>query len=297
MKRMIIILFHAVLVINGAFAQLVADAGGDKHFCTYPDSLNQLIIGGEPTAYGGVEPYAFEWSMEPFDLYPGSSITIITSHVLDDSTSANPNVIDFTLRESFKFKLKVTDDIGKIAYDSCVVSFSAFAKTLLYYGYVIPHGDSIFLTKDVNIGRLFNEENITYEWTPSESLSDANLKTDFWAKPDTTTWYSVKIIDEFGCEAQGDPYYHIVVQTLGVDQNNLLELSIYPNPTSNEIYIDSEAILVDKIEVSNLIGEVLILEEAHHISKVNIGILSQGMYLVNLFSNGKLIHSSKILRE
>lgn len=82
-----------------------------------------------------------------------------------------------------------------------------------------------------------------------------------------------------------------------INQNELLGMSIYPNPTSNEINIDSEATLVDKIEVLNLMGEILIIEEAYNISKVNIGILPKGMYLVNLFSNGKLIQSSKILRE
>lgn len=280
-----------------SFSQLVADAGGNKHFCTYPDSLNQLLIGGEPTAYGGVEPYTYEWSMEPFDLYDGSNITIITSYVLDDSTSANPNIIDFTLRESFKFKLKVTDDIGQTAYDSCEVSFSAFAKTLLYYEYLVPSGDSMFLTKDVNIGRLFNEDSLLYEWRPSETLSESNLKTSFWAKPDTTTWYSVKIIDKYGCEAQGDPYYHLIVQTLGIEENEKSELSVYPNPATDLINIKSMSTIINRVEVSNLIGEVLIIKEAKNISKVNIGVLPQGMYLVNLFSNEKLIHSSKILRE
>lgn len=293
-------IFYTLFISVGGncFAQLTANAGGDRHFCTYPDSSNQLIIGGTPTASGGVAPYTYEWSIEPFDLYPGSNISIITSYVLDDSTIANPNVVDFTVRESFKFKLKVIDNIGQIASDSCVISFSSFAKNLMYYEYSVFYGDSVFLTKDLNVGWLFgNNDSLIYEWNHGESLSDSTLKTNFWAKPDTTTWYSVKITDKHGCEAQGDPYYHVIVQTLGVEENELSGVSIYPNPANEIIYIENENTLINRVEVLNLTGVSVLQYNGKEISSIDINPLPKGIYFIIMFSDEKLVYKSKIIRK
>lgn len=280
-----------------SFAQLTADAGGDKHFCTYPDSVNQLLVGGSPTAFGGVSPYTYEWSIEPFELYEGSNITVITSYIMDDSTLANPNITDFTIRESFKLKLKVTDNIGEVAYDSCTVSFSSFIKTFLTHTYLVNAGDSIFLDDGTNVDLIFNQSNneLSYEWMPEETLNNPTLKTGFWASPDATTWYNVKITDQYGCSALGDPFYYIIVQTLGTENNNMTGISVYPNPASSKINIKNDNELqIDKVMILNLNGKIAL--QTQNISAINISNLSPGIYsLIILFSNGQA-YQEKIVK-
>jgi hypothetical protein len=291
--------FFSIVSLNLTFAQLTADAGGDNHFCTYPDSINALIIGGNPSALGGFPPYSYEWSIEPFDLFTGSNITITTSDVLNDTSIANPNIIDFTIKESFKFKLKVIDDIGQVAFDSCIVSFSSFAKTLMTYTYSIPYGDSILLTKGVNVGWLFDNDSLTFDWTSGETLSDSTLETDFWASPDTTTWYSVKVTDRYGCVAHGDPYYYVIVQSLGIDNNEKPEISIFPNPVKDILYIKyNDKILIDEIKVSDLNGKIILRKQQDYgIAFINVSGLSSGMYSLISYSNRNKIFETKIIIE
>jgi len=289
--------FFSIIYLNLTFAQLTAHAGGDRHLCTHPDSLNALIIGGNPSALGGVSPYSYEWSIEPFDLYSGSNITITASDVLNDTSLANPNIIDFTIKESFKFKLKVIDDIGQVAFDSCIVSFSSYAKTMMTYTYSIPYGDSILLTKDVNIEWLFDNDSLTYDWTPGETLSDSTLITDFWASPDTTTWYSVKVTDKYGCVAHGAPYYHVIVQSLGIDNNEKPEVSIFPNPVKDILYIKhNNKVLIDELKVSDLNGKIILRKQQDYgITFIDVSGAPSGIYSLIFYSKRNKIFETKII--
>lgn len=298
-----IIAFIAGIVFGTSFAfsqTLIANAGGDKHFCTYPDSLNQLIIGGSPTAIGGVEPYTYEWSIEPFPLYSGSNITIISSHLLDDTTQSNPNITDFTIRETLQFKLKVTDDIGQVAIDSCNISFSSFAKSLMNYSYVIPLGDSIFLEKGTNIGSLFDHEIISYQWSPTDGLSNSTLANNFWAAPTTETVYSVNITDSYGCEAQGDSFYFVKPITVGITEtNDAASWEVFPNPARDKLYIKThQSETFDEIKIFDFSGK-LIKQESQNFgaSAIDVSELAPGLYFLSIYTQGRKIFETKIIRN
>ena len=47
-RTVFLILVPLFICFSNLTAQITANSGGDKHFCTYPDSLNHLIIGGGP---------------------------------------------------------------------------------------------------------------------------------------------------------------------------------------------------------------------------------------------------------
>lgn len=279
-------------------AQLVVDAGGNKHFCTHPDSLNLLTIGGEPTVVGGTPPYTYEWSIEPFEFTPGSNITILTSHVLDDSTLANPIITDFLVRDTLFFTLKVTDGVGEVAYDNCIISFSTFVKNTAYFAYTITEGDSVFLDKGQNIDSYNGYDIVSYQWVPEEGLSSSTLPNNFWAFPDTETVYSVKITDVYGCEAQGDPYYFITPTTAGMNVFDFTSnVNIYPNPASQIMYIKTiNGDLINEVKIYDLNGKIKLQQYENYgvISEVDVKVLPSGLYFISLRTKKGEIYNMKI---
>lgn len=289
-KQLIIVMIY-VFFSPYVGAQLNANAGGNKHFCTSIDSSNILMIGGNPTVSGGVAPYIFEWSIDPIELYPGSDILLTASDILDDTIDSNPKIVDFTVSDSIRFYLKVTDDIGTISYDTCLITISSFGKSLMYHEYYIDLGDSIFLEEGTNIFALFNNNNLAYQWTPSQNLSDANLSNNFWAFPEVSTWYSVTITDSYGCQATGDPYYHITVTNLGIDQQDHLKLHIYPNPVEEQFQFIAEQ-NVSFVQITDLQGsKVSYTQNGNTFNLINC---KTGVYILFFELNGAVYHQRLI---
>ena len=196
-----------------------------------------------------------------------------------------------------EFYLKVTDSLGNEAFDTCLITISAFVKFLFYHTYYIDKGDSVFLDKGVNIHRLFNNENISYNWQPNEGLSNTDLSNNFWASPDTTIWYYVKITDQFGCEAQGDPFYNINVLPLSVSSiDNWSDFKIYPNPLiDNQLNIQSdENIFMKSISIYDLSGKQVFAQNINSLeNNLNLTLpnLPNGMYIVHIDTDKGLINN------
>jgi len=72
--------------------------------------------------------------------------------------------------------------------------------------------------------------------------------------------------------------------TLSTAEVNLSEesIKIYPNPTNEYIYIQTDN-LIDKIEVYNILGKRVI--QTKNNNKINLSNLNDGTYIVKVFSN------------
>lgn len=300
MKRVILILLTIFLHKISVHSQLVSNAGENFHFCTYPDSINSLIVGGVPGATGGVPPYTFSWSISPLELYEGSDIVLHASDILDDTTISNPNILDFTLNDTLIFYLKVTDSQGNESFDTTIITISAFVKELLYYDYSINVSDSIFLDKGTNISSLFdNSNNLTFLWTPSASLSNPNIGNYIWAKPSISTWYSVLITDSFGCAAQGDPYYYINVNSVGFTDNACESyFRISPNPANEYLYIQNlENYEIDEIKIIDMTGKAVMSSSCNIEKFIDISEIENGLYILLLLYEKNKIFESQIIIE
>lgn len=75
-------------------------------------------------------------------------------------------------------------------------------------------------------------------------------------------------------------------QVLGVDDENLDTIAIYPNPASNELYIKT----VEEVNVSiyNMLGKLVISEKVNANNAIEIASLKSGVYLVSIASDGKV---------
>lgn len=271
------------------YTQCNADAGADIHRCS-PDSIVQF--GGNPTAIGGTPPYTYLWSMDPIPTQLQSMPFIYASHMLDDTTAANPNFIynGSFLEESMTFYLTVTDAAGSQSMDTILLTTSIFGVHLIIYEFTINKGDSVYLNFIPNICCGFGD--YSYVWSPSHGLSDTTLAMGFWAKPDTTIVYHATVTDSKGCQKSGAPFYFIFVNTVGIDEpsEDQSELLIYPNPTSDNIsLVFNKDIIVKEIKLLSLNGMIL-YSQKENLDFVELDQFPSGIYIVEIhFMNDQIV--------
>lgn len=143
--------------------QLIINAGNDTAICANESDFNAINIGGNPTAFGGVEPYVYKWTTN----YSVASQSFGASFFLDDTTKSNPKLIRPAL-DFINLKLIVTDNEGTMAEDSITIRFSSFNYLSIDCIYFINQGDTVTLSG--NMGKGIGP--LRYIWSPNYSISD-----------------------------------------------------------------------------------------------------------------------------
>jgi hypothetical protein len=285
-----------------AFSQMTINAGENQHLCN-PDWSNEVIlIGGNPTVTGGVSPLTYAWYIEPYEaFFPGSGIILYASDMLDDTTIANPRVIDIFTENDLNtqyFKLTVTDNVGTTLTDSVQITSSNFFHHLGYVGHNINQGDSVFLDKESNVGAGIGS--LSYLWQPSHGLSDTVLYTDFWTKPDSTIAYYVTVTDSMGCQRTGSPLYYITVNSLSTNEimaNSSFD--IYPNPANRFIIIETNSFSSSYVAtITDITGKIVLTTMIdNNKNTINVEKLDVGVYFINISKNQQYLYSKKWIKE
>ncbi|WP_179351960.1 T9SS type A sorting domain-containing protein [Winogradskyella vidalii] len=75
-------------------------------------------------------------------------------------------------------------------------------------------------------------------------------------------------------------------QVLGIEDDHIETISIYPNPASNQLYFKT----VESVNVSvyNMLGKLVLSETVNANNAIKIESLKSGIYLVQIESNGKV---------
>ena len=211
-----------------AKAQLVANAGPDREICSGPWGTDYTRIGGSPSASGGTPPYIYCWHTSRKIHTEVSIIEYQASSMLDDTTSANPLVVNSL--DSLTLVLQVTDANGATAFDDVHLTFSNFKTQPGYYSFSLERGDSIYLDYGSNISGGIPPYLFTWNSTNGkETTSDMS----FWVKPNSSTGYYLTVIDAGGCSMQAQPMYYVHV----TEPNSLIagesNVTIFPSPEKN----------------------------------------------------------------
>ena len=74
---------------------------------------------------------------------------------------------------------------------------------------------------------------------------------------------------------------------VGVDDFVELDISVYPNPVSDNLYVDSKGVIINKIKVLNQVGQVLFSNMAikDSLNSINVSGLASGSYFILLETN------------
>ena len=83
--------------------------------------------------------------------------------------------------------------------------------------------------------------------------------------------------------------------TTGITENrSQQDISIYPNPTKDEIFIKSD-LQIGKVEIFSLTG-IILMTENNFTGKISVSALPQGVYLLKVYTDKGLV-VNKILKE
>ena len=82
--------------------------------------------------------------------------------------------------------------------------------------------------------------------------------------------------------------------TMGIDENSLLDFSVYPSPTSGILNIESET-TITQIEIYSQLGQ-LVLSNTNQ-NTIDISSVSQGIYFINIKDENGTIGTQKIVKK
>ncbi len=140
-----------------------------------------------------------------------------------------------------------------------------------------------------NSGVLSSSFGANYQWYFNGILITGATNQDY--QPLTTGTYQVVIENSNGCESWSDEYYFVYVNVFEI--NN--ELTIFPNPTSNEIVIKKKGLF--SISLSSLNGQILQIKDDNIDKlKLNLSHLNKGIYILKVISKEKTT-IRKIIKE
>jgi hypothetical protein len=277
-----------IFISRGIFGQFQVDAGNDTILCL----SDTKIIGGNPTASGGLEPYTYKWTTN----YSSGSITLNASYFLDDVTKANPSIINYVPNQQIlKFKLQVKDNSGAILYDSIHVRLSIFKILLILNDRVINQGDTIALQTVIRGGI----DPLSYAWSPNYNISDPSVFRPI-AWPDISTDYIVIVTDSIGCKMTDT--INVLVNPLTINQNNSNDCksTLFPNPITGESLIHFQINLRKKysLRVFNTDGQIILMDNIDSdCYEIGPKITNEGIYFYFILEGDKIVSSGKIIKE
>ncbi len=207
---------------------------------------------------GGVPPYSYNWSNSEQ-----------TSQISGLSAG--------------NFSLEVTDDLG------CTVSSDNIEI-------ISPQPISIQFSSILNdaTGNCTGyaeaivengTQPYTYDWSPSSSTTGIN--------DNLCEGYNVLVItDQNGCTSTDSV---LILNTVGIYENAIDNISIYPNPFANQLQINCDPTNVENISVTDISGKVVFEKGTiESINLIDLSAFSSGSYFVVIQMKDDSIYSHKL---
>lgn len=182
----------------------------------------------------------------------------------NDISGANSNT--FTASESGIYTCVITN--GSCNYTTTATNLNLTSP--------IPTGDinQVFINGDTLADLIVTGTNL--QWYANSS--DTNPIPSSTALVNGTTYYVSQTVN--GCESE--KLAITVMETLGVDDEELKDFSLYPNPTKDKLYFNSSQI-INRIRIYNAVGQLLgdyLLNDTD--GNINLSKLEIGIYFIKI---------------
>lgn len=156
---------------------------------------------------------------------------------------------------------------------------------------VVNTSPSPIVNYSTQSGNLYTSTYMNYQWyLNGEVINGATSKT---YTPTENGSYAVEVTDNNSCTGISSEY--TISDLVGVRESNILGLSIYPNPTSNELTISVQENV--NIELKDINGKVLY--SAQNITgenKLDMSPFTKGVYILQI-DNGLNITTQKVIKQ
>ncbi|RDK88558.1 S8 family serine peptidase [Marinirhabdus gelatinilytica] len=207
-----------------------------------------------------------DWA-PPANLYTGEALIRVTSGAFSDVSDANFTVADHP----------VTTNLERVCDGEATISWPAVAEAESYDVYLL--------------GEKYME--IVANVTTTEAIvaveEDGNGDYDFWysvaARNDTDGWVSQRRI---ATQYEGDG----LECELGVDDFLSSTISLYPNPSNDQVFIDFGTSAFNNVDIklSNSLGQTIFTQtdvETTNQTAINVSSYRTGLYFVTITADGQ----------
>ena len=137
---------------------------------------------------------------------------------------------------------------------------------------------------ELNANVIGGTGNYTYSWAPAELLDDATIQNPTATFEEEGIYTFTVTVNDGEATAEASVTIEVVA-FIGVEENILNNVSIYPNPAEDFIMINSEN--VEFAEVIDIYGRVITASEINGETRIDMSNFANGIYYVRLHSNGE----------
>jgi hypothetical protein len=160
-----------------------------------------------------------------------------------------------------------------------------------------------------NISQVFSNSiiNDTINWTTIKGSFIADSSYEYiivghffqdYATQTTPCWptYGGYFLADDICVSLDSNY--CAVFTYIKEKNKKQSLSLYPNPVSETLFLEGADVgIIDQINVLNYLGQTIYTYKELPDNKINIRLLSDGLYFLEVFSNGTIYYDKILVKH
>lgn len=149
-------------------------------------------------------------------------------------------------------------------------------------------------TATISPSVISNSQNLTYSWTPPQGAVTTALNTQYLIVNSPGNYKVIVINTITGCSVLATIQ---VVVCVGVSENTLSSIDIYPNPTQGKFYLQMKDSDTKTVQIYTSNGSLI--SEQDVIGKnagVNISELNEGVYFIKVLAEGTASGYIKLIK-
>ena len=136
---------------------------------------------------------------------------------------------------------------------------------------------------------------VSYQWIDENGANILGATSQSFT-PTSEGEYSVEVMDQNGCIGISNSVSYIIES---IEDHNRI-LSVYPNPATDWIIIETKENINNDLNIINIFGELVYTISSDKLSdnheKINMSELSKGMYIIQLINNNTIINHRIIVQ-